>query len=206
MPKIPIMPEPPDKAFDLATPAHVYSKLLWELGNLKRSMAEEAAEDAGLRFESAYHAYNLAVTAWHLVDWVWAASDNDTCKYISKFFGGVEMAKKAHLYNAVAQKYRAIHICGQIANGSKHYIAAWGDDPSVKAMVLWVKREPVEGTDDRVRFLFQKELAIRDGDDDPRPAIDIFKGAVKAWDGMLGNWGFIEDRYIGPDTDPPPWV
>jgi hypothetical protein len=66
MPNIPIMPEPPDKAFDLATPAHVYSKLLWELGNLKRSMAEEAAEDAGLRFESAYHAYNLAVTAWHL--------------------------------------------------------------------------------------------------------------------------------------------
>src|SRR5579871_6202943 len=160
MPILRHSPDPPDKAFDLATPGHVYWKLLWELGHLKKSLVEEASEHAGLRFESAYHAYNFAVTAWHLIDWVWAASDQGTRDYISKFFGGAEMARKAHLYNEIAAKYRPIHICGQIANGSKHYIAAWGDDPAVKAVVRWVKREPVEEADDRVRFQFKKELAI----------------------------------------------
>jgi hypothetical protein len=45
---------------------------------------------------------------------------------------------------------------------------------------------------------------IKDGKDgDYQPALNVFKDAVRAWDDMLRRWGFIEDRYIGPDADPP---
>jgi hypothetical protein len=198
-------PEPPAKVFDLATPAHVYWKLLWELGNLKRSEADEENREH-LGFDSAYHAYNFAVTAWHLVDWVWAASDGRSREHLAHYFNGAPMAKNANLFDAIACRFRAIHVCGQIANGSKHYIAAWREDPSVEAKVLWVQHDDDPKSDDRIRFAFQRRLAIRDGDSDFRPALDVFKEAVRAWDRMLGNWGFIEDRYIGPDAEPPPWA
>ena len=204
MPVIHALPEPPNKVFDLATPAHVYSKLLWELGNLKRSeAAEEKRED--LRFDSAYHAYNFAVTAWHLTDWVWAASDAELKKYLSKYFNGARMEKKGDLFDAIATRFRAIHICGQIANGSKHYIATWGNDPAIEAKAHWIENNECAKPDDRVRFFFQKKLTVRDDAEGYRPALDVFKEAVRAWDEMLGNWGFIEGRYIGPDAEPPPW-
>ena len=56
----------------------------------------------------------------------------------------------------------------------------------------------------RPRFAYQKTLVIKDGKDgDYQPALNVFKDAVRAWDDMLRRWGFIEDRYIGPDADPP---
>ncbi len=136
MPFIRSQPEPPAKVFDLATPAHVYWKLLWELSNLKRSEASENEPDNS-NLESAYHAYNFAVTAWHLVDWVWAAADATFREHLSKYFDNVPMATKGNLFGAIATRYRAIHVCGQIANGSKHYIAAWGEDLSIEVKVIW---------------------------------------------------------------------
>ncbi|HEY3776893.1 MAG TPA: hypothetical protein VGL35_02420 [Rhizomicrobium sp.] len=204
MPFVPEQPEPPAKAFDLATPSHVYWKLLWELSNLKRSKAEEDKREE-LRFNSAYHAFNFAVTAWHLIDWVWHGTDDSGRKYISEYFGGIELKRRGQLFEAIAEKYRAIHICGQIANGSKHF-APWGEDPAIEAKVLWIESDGEAQPDHQARFSFQKKLAIRDGDEDFRPALDVFKEAVRNWDSMLGTWGFIEGGYIGPDADPPPWA
>jgi hypothetical protein len=133
IPHIRQRPEPPGKTLVLATPSDVYSKLLWELGNLKGSGAEEALHD-----ELAYHAYNFAVTAWHLIDWVWTASDDNLRTCISGFFEGATISKMQHLTKAIAGRYRTIHVCGQIANGSKHYIADRTDDPAIEAKAPWM--------------------------------------------------------------------
>jgi hypothetical protein len=89
----------------------------------------------------------FAVTAWHLIDWVWAASDDNLRTCISGFFEGATISKMQHLTKAIAGRYRTIHVCSQIANGSKHYIADRTDDPAIEAKALWVTHRPKDPGD-----------------------------------------------------------
>jgi hypothetical protein len=66
-----------DKRFGLQTPRDLLEKLQWE------------CEQAGLyrprsTAERAYHAFNAAVTAWHICDWIWeTASEQAKDKFRS---------------------------------------------------------------------------------------------------------------------------
>jgi hypothetical protein len=202
------LPRPADKAFALLHPAHVFNKLVWEFANLKAAATKERPAELFLSNVPAYHAFNFAVTAWHLVDWVWAAIHEKDRECLKEFFGCIAMDKKAHLFDAIARKYRCIHLCGQIANGSKHR-ELWPsvDDPNVKVNIVW---EGLPGRAGELRcndpiVTYKRRLVIRDGTADLE-ALEVFREVVRTWSNLLGAWGFIEDRLIGPDYEPPPWA
>ena len=72
MPPLPMPLDPPDKVFGLAAPHHMLMKLKWEIFQL-RTVAAEPCEP-GAEIEPGYHAFNCAVTAWHMADWVWQSA------------------------------------------------------------------------------------------------------------------------------------
>jgi hypothetical protein len=63
------LPPAPDKVFVLASPTHVLHKLHWEISQLKKALVSEP-EKLAYTHVQAYFAFNCAVTAWHLADWV----------------------------------------------------------------------------------------------------------------------------------------
>lgn len=83
--------------------------------------------------------------------------------------------------NAV-RKSHAIHICRQVATGSKHVTVTNHPDPNVRVEV----RRAHSG-----EIGYQYKLVISDNGKE-RPALDVFKEAFKDWERYLGAWGFTE--------------
>lgn len=54
----------------LAIPAHMLQKFHWEIAQLEKSLTEKQ-EHLGYFHAPSYCAFNCAVTAWHIADWVW---------------------------------------------------------------------------------------------------------------------------------------
>jgi len=103
--------------------------------------------------------------------------------------------------DAVRAKHRAIHICRQIATGSKH-MNIRKPDPAIKTEEVW-QPQAVAGRMECGRtplgsYLYRRSL-IDAGT--PREALEVFREAFTNWEEELGCWGFIEGRYIhGLDT------
>jgi hypothetical protein len=62
-------PKAPSNVFALATPHHLLIKLAWENGQLRQPL--KTKQPIAWTHAPAYHAFNCAVTAWHLTDWTW---------------------------------------------------------------------------------------------------------------------------------------
>jgi hypothetical protein len=56
------LPQAPSQVFMLATPAHVLTKLHWEIRDLRKTLSEKP-EHKGYIHAPAYCAFNCAVTA-----------------------------------------------------------------------------------------------------------------------------------------------
>jgi hypothetical protein len=73
-------------------------------------------------------AFNAAVTAWHLCDWVF----NDMTPEQHKKFGFKTLSD---LQNYARNKCRELHLCRQAATASKHWTVAQHPDPNVQVIV-----------------------------------------------------------------------
>ena len=128
-------PEPPDHVFALATPDHLLMKLWWEIEQLRQSLSVQSDDTADLH-APAYHAFNCAVTAWHMVDWVWQSTDASGRAAILSRLGLVPSAPKkdfSAFNRELMKRYRPLHLCRQVATGSKHKIVENYPDPNVTA-------------------------------------------------------------------------
>jgi hypothetical protein len=125
----------------MSEPQHMWHKLVWELHHLIDSMSVWV-DDGGYP-EPAFRAFNTAVTAWHLSDWLWQSgpqaraalkkrficiSSNETPTGIRRGLGRFQ--------HAVHEDCRALKVCREIANGSKH-MRTDNLDPAIKAMASW---------------------------------------------------------------------
>jgi hypothetical protein len=97
-----------------------------EVAGSEISEAGEALLKCVLQLEDS--AFNAAVTAWHLCDWVFKEFD-DTQR--QKF----EFKKLADLQNYVRRECRVLHLCRQAATASKHWVVEKHADPTVKTVV-----------------------------------------------------------------------
>jgi hypothetical protein len=105
-------PEPPAHVLMLATPAHMLTKLHWELYSLRKALSEKP-EHIGHTHAPAYCAFNCAVTAWHVADWTWRASSPEQRAFIFSCLA-IESSRKddfGTFQSAVRKKSRALHIC-----------------------------------------------------------------------------------------------
>jgi len=201
MPLIRKPPQPPEKVFAIATPAAMLWKFAWELRGLRRALAKPAQKVADTH-APAYWAFNCSVTAWHLTDWIW---NNITPGERSKILtslgergAGKDEEKNFRTFQrALMRKFRVLHVCRQIATGSKHSEVARFSDPSVRAEMRWemeaAKAGKVRAGDPLATYRYQ--LVVRDGESE-RPAFDVFKDAFAVWQRVLEEWGFVEDRFI----------
>ena len=189
MPFLPKMPTPPQQVFHLATPAHMLAKLRWEIHQFKQSL--DNTELLWRNTNIAYSAFNTAVTAWHCGDWAWRAAGVESRNGLSERFAFKlvqdEQKDLNAFLNAVAADCRALHICRQIANGSKHMGADRGD-PAIGAQVIWTYDE--SGT--------PAQFVMRDGPD-IIPAEHVFESAFDYWARLFGDIGYVEGRFVGPD-------
>ena len=133
------LPELPDQVFMLATPAHMLTKLHWEIYSLRKALSEKP-EHIGHTHAPAYCAFNCAVTAWHLADWVWKAASEVQRVDILRLLGmpaGNDRKDFGKFQTAIRSRSRALHICRQLATGSKHMTVTHYPDPNVRAEMRW---------------------------------------------------------------------
>jgi len=142
------------------------SKLLWEIDGLSRSLSVWTKRTEFP--EPLFIAWNAAVTAWHITDWLWQSSPEIRLilarRYQLNFTEGSKNALRDGLEDfqeAVAKDCRFLYVCREIANGSKH-MRKNKVDPDITALAQWL---PVIEAVGHVRpGDFALSLTIVDGD------------------------------------------
>lgn len=175
--------------FALTNPNDMLHKLAWEIRELEASLRTDA-DEFPWTLAPAYRAYNCAVTAVHLADWLWQSCTPDQHAQVAAQFGFTltQDSRKnlTRFYDAVAKKCRAFHICREIANGSKHMKPNKSDD-DVLVHADW----RIVESEGRHRYVFTLHI-----DDNGRrvTAISVFIAARDFWENLLGELFFIEGR------------
>jgi hypothetical protein len=167
-------------------------KLTWEILQLQKALDPDRENFPGVR-EAAFLAFNCAVTAWHLSDWTWHSCDTYQREILARKFGlsfsSDDQRNLARLKDAIAKECRPLHICREIANGSKH-IKLRKADPQVGVSVGWA--EVTEATAMRRQGgIFT--LVLKDGAE-TRPGVGTFVAATRFWGNLLGDLFFIEGQ------------
>lgn len=187
---------PLKNVFALRNPEDLLRKLVWEVEQLRVSLHPDT-DEFPWALAPAYRAYNCAVTAWHMTDWTWqSCTDGQRSRIAEKFGFSMSSENRKNLtrfYDAVAASSRELHICREIANGSKH-MKLEKDDGAVVARAEWAR--VVEPTEKRKVGDYIFTLHI---DDDGRhmTAINVFIKAGQYWENLLGELFFIEGtRYV----------
>src|SRR5262249_47498947 len=152
---------------------------------LKGALAIKAAE-IGFTHAPSYHAFNFSVTAWHLADWVWeAVSTPEWRAEIHRPLGittnGSHPGNDLRAFQtAIREKCRAIHICRQLATGSKHMTVRQSPDPTVRTEMRR-SLKPAAASKVRAGELLVKydyDLVIWDHGV-PRLAVEVFEEALR---------------------------
>jgi hypothetical protein len=101
------------------------NKLWWEI--------EEYRDEAELE-KKLWRAFNCAVTAWHICDWLWRERTADR----------KEQRGLAAFQTAMKEKCRHLNFCRHIATASKHGGVDRHFDDSINVVVR-ATRDPLEG-------------------------------------------------------------
>ena len=193
-------PQPPPQVFSLATPHHVLGKLHWEMENLQEHLRSSKNELFG-HLHASYMAFNFAVTAWHLCDWIWHSWAKEEQKQVMANLDPKVQATSGNFLGTMSQRCRELRICQQIANGSKHMKYERADD-TIKAALKWkyIAREARNSRGEELPGSFVYSLLVVDNDRQ-RDAIEVFQTVLQFWNQQLAEWGFIEDTIVLPDDD-----
>lgn len=180
------------KVFNLSTPQHWLGKLHWEIKSFKRT--ESRNDGIFSELIAAYQATNCAITAWHMVDWIWEYCSPEEQK---------DLALKFKLKNPTVECFGnylkstsiTLRVCREIATASKHHRITRGvPDPMIDTHYgFTLQRTGKPGAVRRVG-----RLMVMD-DQQLRLARDLFDDAFEYWDHFLRNHGFKEDRFISAD-------
>jgi hypothetical protein len=183
----------PEHVFHLATPAHMLTKLWWEIRRLNDEIAKAHQSVRGIEYLS-YCAFNTAVTATHCADWMWRSLDADTREKLAiRFSFSLRSNDRKNLegfVSAVCKAHRPLDICRSIANGSKHMGAEKKPEIAFAVKTVWQFRA---GDPPRTECY----LAVDDVDGEHRVE-DVFASAFEFWERLFGELYLIEGRYVGP--------
>lgn len=202
MPRMPTYPDPdpPDKVFGLTGPADMLRKLAWEIYRFREVLSAPVDNSVGFQ-TPAYHAFNCAVTAWHLADWIWeSATASDRDFILSKLEPKSSASKSKEPFTrfqlALMARYRSLHLCRQLATGAKHKIVVKYADPEVTAKEDWHGEPRRFGDKFGSRYVdYSPRLTITDRDE-TRPAVEVFEDALRDWDRLLREWGYFEAPFL----------
>jgi hypothetical protein len=186
--------------FAMNEPLHMVAKLMWELENLTKSMSVWT-DNKGYAVP-IFAAFNTPVTAWHITDWLWQSNPQTRAVLARRYnFTFNEWKPKdlraalVRFQNAVATDSRALYICREIANGSKH-MRTDKVDPNVKAVAKW---DPVvEGVGLVKPGDLVTSLTIQDGEK-THDAARLFIEAFGYWEQLFTKEKLIIGKTRLPD-------
>lgn len=135
-----VVPKPSSlkNVFGLNDPQHMYTKLLTEIVDLQDAQSTWTQNEPYPK--ALFLAYNVAVTAWHMTDWVWMLDPPTRAKIGARFnfqFTETNSGLDKGLLKfqeAVVAACPALYACREVANASKH-MRRKKSDPNIKAVV-----------------------------------------------------------------------
>ncbi len=159
------------QTFDLESCRDLIDKLIRELDQTKEMLRTNSID----RQDLAYRGFNLAVTAWHIWDWVKRDLESEprAKARLARLLKLPEYDEKQVLGHLMKANGGAIRVCNVIANASKHSIVK---SQSVVARVSAVVTEPGEPPVTDARWVLKLEV-----DGESYPALDIFENALAEW-------------------------
>jgi hypothetical protein len=180
-------------------PQQMLAKLLWEIRDLTKAMSVWVDNE---EFPVAvFMAFNAVVTAWHITDWVWQSGPERRAALANRYgfaYAETETGLRRgleKLQNAIVKDCRALYVCREIANGSKH-MKRKKADPDIRAKVEWHKaleRVGVVNVGDYVM-----SMSITDGTEELDP-IKWFIEAFGYWEKLFQEQGWIKNEKRVPD-------
>ena len=155
------------------------------LDKLKREIARlngAASDDFDTHNDSAF---NAAVTAWHLCDWVFADMTADQRDEL-KIHSVEEMREHAR------KQCRALHLCRQVATASKHWRVERYPDSKVKAITtansIFPVSETIPATETQpptIQLFVERGCFLYfDDGGEVKAAEDVFDAALHFWTGF----------------------
>ena len=109
------------KSFELRDTRDILEKLQWELNNLFCRQRHDIKA-------CQYHAFNCAVTAWHVTDWLWQdISPALKCD--------LQLRQCKEFQDYVRKDCPALNLCHQIANGSKHCLLEHQPNSTISTVI-----------------------------------------------------------------------
>ena len=180
--------------YGLTSSRDLLEKLEWELDRLKEASNQNPTDPTDLYF----HAFNAAVTAWHIADWVWRDMTPDQRKKLEIDWDVnlcVNDEEGGAFRGNLRKKDRDIAICREIATASKHVNITRGRDETIEtvASAKTTSDHDSEAAQIQVNGTFVTttvwKLKVADHGN-RRDLVDVFDKAFKFW------VKFVNDRGI----------
>jgi hypothetical protein len=173
--------------FALENCRNLLDKLKREIDRLRSA----ASDDFNTHNDSAF---NAAVTAWHLCDWVFADMTPDQR-------GKLNILKIEDMRGYARTQCRALHLCRQVATASKHWRVERYPDPNVKVITtansipVTETIQPAGTQPAKIQLLIERGCFLYfDDDGDVRAAEDVFDDASQFWTQFIYHNGIAQDE------------
>jgi hypothetical protein len=185
--------EKPTKTFGIAEPVDLYRKLLYDI---------ERLQAATMTRDVQYAAFDCAVDANHLVDWVLHAVDDAThVRLTGKEKGKHGIIQGFGKINEV--RLPDLEMCRQIANSVKHVVVTFGPPMDHVSTSTTVRFEPnilVGQPIPKDLRIFAWAYVTVDGI--KHSVIDLFTEMATQWERFLKDGGlFVEELDYGVETN-----
>jgi hypothetical protein len=136
---------PNRKRLGLEHPRDLLAKLDWELDQYNNPVQN-------IESLSSYRAFNCAVTAWSICDWVWNSGGEEVRAAVRAASPNADAKGSEILAALLRSECRELAICQQLANGAKHFRRDRHNDPDVASqrlpgVALYISKD---GSDSRV--------------------------------------------------------
>ena len=183
MPKIPLprFPGRAHQSFNIGEASQLFRKLTVEIHQFTKAHSSSTL--------SCYLALNIAMTAWHMIDWVSVDMNADQREEATRRFGR-PISNHNNLAAAVTDACEALRICQLIATAGKHVEVKRRLDPSLATRFKLVKPDPNKARlpGEGLSYIWVIE---RNGKE--YLAGEVFKEAHRFWEDLLSHLGMIED-------------
>jgi hypothetical protein len=146
------------QTFAIENAEEMTEKLWWEIEAFREEQTLE---------HKLWRAFNCAVTACHVTDWLWKERAEQ----------GREVGRLGQFQSAIEDRCRELRLCRHICNASKHAGVDRDYDPSIEVIV---RANDLPVAPDEVEQSRHWEIVISDHGSE-RNALMVFYGAYGFW-------------------------
>ena len=168
------------KAFELRNAGDILEKLRWELNNLFRRQRHDV-------IVCQYHAFNCAVTAWHVTDWLWQDLPSELRAEI-ELAAGVPIKCLGDFQNYVRLQCSALNLCYEISRGAKHCIVDRNPDSTISTRIS-----------DGEEYDYGNPIIV--ASDGQHLADQVFHEALCWFQAFIHEWNILPESPFVPMSD-----